>query len=144
MKNETPWMTVAFEQVGVKEVPGNGSNKKIEEYIKLGTNLGDRKDDVAWCAAFVGWVLKKVGYKSTNSAYARSYMKLLDIKKPQYGCVVVLKRGKEPWMGHVGFLTSSNPLWVTLLGGNQGDMVCEQKYPRWKVLGYYWPEKAQG
>jgi uncharacterized protein (TIGR02594 family) len=139
-ENETPWMPVAFGEIGVKEIPGAGSNKKIEEYLKVSAQFEGR-DDVAWCAAFVGWCLKKVGYKGTNSLYARSYMKLARIKSPCYGAVVVFKRGTEPWMGHVGFVTKWNPLWITCLGGNQNNMVSEQRYPRWKVLGFYWPEK---
>lgn len=134
------WMDVAGHEIGVKEVPGDGDNPRVIEYHELGADkLRAQSDSVPWCAAFVGWVLAKSGIKGTGFANARSYLSWGEgLPSPRPGCVVVMKRGNSSWQGHVGFLVSSNALYVTVLGGNQGDAVSIAKFPRWSVIGYRW------
>lgn len=134
----TPWFTIAKKELGVKETRG-GETKRILEY-HAATTLKATEDEVPWCSAFVTWCLKQTGYKSTESAWARSYIgygKKLD--KPKPGCIVVFSRG--PSSGHVAFFVKENLTTITCLGGNQSDSVCYSEYAKYKVLAYVWPVK---
>lgn len=142
---EPKWLTLARSYVGIKEVPGAGSNKKIEDFFK-DSGFPGYKDDTAWCAAFVGAVMARSGYPKLGSLSAkdggRKYGKALD--KPKVGCIVVMWRGNpNSWQGHIGFVTGIN--WqnrtIKVLGGNQNDRVSEETYPMSRVIknGYRWP-----
>ncbi len=131
-----PWLSIAFAEYGVKEIPGPADSKRILEY-HAATNLKATDDAVPWCAAFASWVLVKAGIASPRTARARDFLKWStpDVGD-NFGCIVVLKRGKNPAQGHVGFLVHSlqnGPVWV--LGGNQQDAVNIQKFPRNQVIG---------
>ena len=89
-------------------------------------------DEVAWCAAFLGACLERAGVASTRSLMARSY---LDWGEPlarslATGAVAVLSRSSDPSLGHVGFLVGETAADIILLGGNQGDAVTVQAFPR--------------
>lgn len=140
VENKTPWMVVAIKELGVKEKNG-GEESRIIEYHSA-TSLRAKIDEVPWCSAFVCWVLKTSGYANTNSAMARSYLNYGEkLSKPEYGCIVILKRGSFP-NGHVGFYNSETATHIEILGGNQGDKVCLSKFKKEDVLDYRWPVKA--
>lgn len=40
---------------------------------------------------------------------------------------------------HVGFFVRSSGASVTLLGGNQGNQVCERAFTGYAIKGYRWP-----
>lgn len=135
--NEPHWLAIARGELGTAEVPGPGSNPRISEYFKA-TSLGLEPDDVPWCSAFVSWCLEQAGIPSAKSAWARAYLNWgVKLDGPKLGCIVVLARGINS--GHVGLCTGSGLLTVSLLGGNQGDRVCEENFFRARVLGYRWP-----
>ena len=121
-KEELPWIAVAKEEVGVKEIAGKDHNPKIIEYHSL-TSGKFQDDETPWCSSFVNWVMFQVGIKGTNSAGAYSWKDWgQKLDKPAYGslAVVVNKNGT----GHVGFvvaMTKNNNL--VILGGNQKDEV---------------------
>jgi len=99
----SPWMVVAFDEMdkGVDEVRGPESNPRIIEYHQA-TSLKANSDEVGWTFSFVNWVMKKTGYKGTNSASARSWLQWgVELEKPQPGCIAVFSRGNMPWAGHV-------------------------------------------
>lgn len=132
--------------VGVKEVPGKGSNEKIDElFAEVGHPT--QKDATPWCAAFVGGCLVRGNKKSTETLVARDYIsdKFADrfekLKKPEKYCIGVMKRGNSTWEGHVGFVADFDAKYVTLLGGNQSDMVSYAKYPRSSFLGFVKPKE---
>jgi lysozyme family protein len=59
---------------------------------------------------------------------------------PRLGCLAVLWRGDPTGPeGHVGFFLGADASGVHLLGGNQGDRVSVEVFPRGRVLGYRWP-----
>lgn len=91
------WMTIARGELGVKEYSGKfNNNPRILEYNKS-TSLGASEDEVSWCASFVGWVMQQAGFTSTRSALARSYLTWGSaLSAPQYGAVVVFRRGNNP------------------------------------------------
>lgn len=137
---DAPWMDIAQLEIGQKEISGNQHNPRILEYHKS-TTLKATQDEVPWCSAFVTWVLTMAGYKSTASAWARSYLNYgIKLDKPRPGCIVIFSRGSDS--GHVAFFVKSNLLTITVLGGNQNNQVCYAKYFKYRILGYRWPVKA--
>lgn len=135
------WMAEAYKELGQSEISGNEHNPRILEYHSA-TNLKATTDEVPWCSAFVNWVMQKCQLGGTHSAAARSWLQYgWEMEKPAYGCIVVMKRGKNSWMGHVGFyLGEVAGEKIVVLGGNQGNKVCEAVFPKYAVLGYRWPK----
>lgn len=135
------WLYAAQRELGNKEVDGSGSNPRILEYAKSTPEPMHDDSVVPWCAIFVSWVLESVGIKSTKSAWSLSYLDWgVPLSGPRIGAVAVLSRGSNPNQGHVGFVSAFNLLTVTLLAGNQNNMVCYETFPRWRVKAYRWPK----
>jgi len=135
------WIEIANNELGVSEVKGSDSNPRILEYHKT-TLLHATSDEVPWCGSFMNWVMLQAGFKGTCSAAARSWETWGDaLKKPQYGCIVVLKRGTGS-QGHVGFYVGEEGRFVKILGGNQGDKVSIENFSKDKVISYRWPKGA--
>lgn len=134
-----PWMPFAIRELGIKEVHGPKHNPRILEYFQA-TNLKASDDETPWCSAFANWCMLKSGITGSGKANARSWLLWgSQIKKaPPYGCIVVLKRGKSEWQGHVGFLVFDGSDRIMVLGGNQSDRVSIAAFKKSDVLGYRW------
>ena len=137
-------LTQARQYLGQKEVPGAGSNPLIERmWLALpgGKWFWDnaQKDDsrVPWCGAFVAYLCKELGLDfPTRYASARSWAEWgVPAGVAEYGSVAVLVRNGG---GHVAIVTGVSPdgKHVRLLGGNQGDAVCESWFPTERVIAY--------
>lgn len=137
------WIPIARGELGTKEIEGQQHNPRILEYHSATTPAG-QTDEIPWCSAFVNWVMKKAGYSTTESPLARSWLKWgRRLRNPELGCVVILSRGREKWMGHVGFYMGpgkNDPSFIRVLGGNQGDQVSIEEFGRFRVLGYRMPK----
>jgi uncharacterized protein (TIGR02594 family) len=151
MNNEsTPWLDIAFAEVGVVEVSGSQDNPRIQEYLKVcGLHT---HDETPWCSAFVNWVLQTSGYEITGKANARSWLGYggaLSITPPLFrGAIAVFSRpgpdGKPSTVfGHVGFFMGQIGGSIMVLGGNQGNQVCIHPYVRDRLLGFRWPRPCQ-
>ncbi|MBY0413714.1 MAG: TIGR02594 family protein [Bdellovibrionales bacterium] len=131
--------TFAKAEMGVKELDGSGNNPRILEYLRS-VDFNEEimlADSIAWCSAFVNWCIQQAGGKGTRSPLARSFLTWgRQIEKPEKGCIAIIKRGREVWKGHVGFVEDSSTKYITLLGGNQHNSVCFDNFPRTSVLGY--------
>ena len=129
-------LEIAWEEIGTKEMQGRAANPRILEYHQA-TKLKALSDEVAWCSAFVNWVLKQAGIEGTDSSLARSFLRWgSPLKSPIPGCVVVLKRGKPPF-GHVAFFAGRTRAGlIECIGGNQSDQVKISAYRESDVLGY--------
>lgn len=139
LSTKPKWMLIAEGELGTSEIIGKKHNKKILEYQKS-TSLQASDDETPWCSAFVNWVMKQSGIPGTNLANARSWLNWgTAIKEPKIGCVVVLKRGNSAWQGHVGFFVGQREGFLKILGGNQGNKVSIQEYPKNSLLGFRWP-----
>ena len=97
-----------------------------------------------WCAAFANSILAKNGYDTTDSLLARSFLEYgVPTKDPEEGDIVVLKRGKSKWAGHVGFYVGqverNGKTYIAVLGGNQSKSVQISYYDSKKVLGFRKP-----
>lgn len=111
--------------------------KRYKEDLK--NLMGVNPALIAWCAYFVKAIIEKHwGLLEKATGLARSFLKIgkeVGLDKAKEGDIVVLKRGKLPWQGHVGFYVKHSKNFVTLLGGNQGNKVCEKRYPVKAILG---------
>ena len=135
---------MAKAEVGTVEW-ANGNNPKVVAYFKDSGNPGVMDDETAWCAAFVGAMLKRAGIKGTGKLNARSY---LDWGTPvarndaQPGDVVIFKRGNSSWQGHVAFFVKDRGALIDVLGGNQSNAVNIKGYHSAALLGIRRPPKA--
>lgn len=160
------WYAVALQEAGVTEIRGQADNKRILEYLAccpVAPGEPDH-DEIPWCAAFVGWCLKKANYPYTRKRNARSYLDYgVPLQAPRFGCLVIFSAdARGPASGHVAFYAESKPpapppppitpgLAPRLVpppmhkvyGGNQGNMVRVAPYPVSRVLGYRWPPGAR-
>ena len=136
---EFPWMSIAMSETGQKEVPGDGNNPRIVEYLKS-TDLdavSAAKDSTFWCSAFVNWCVEKAGFAGSNSAWARSWLNWgRSVSKPRRGCIAIFRRGTG---GHVAFYVDAVGADYRVLGGNQSDAVCIAKYPKARLIGFRVP-----
>jgi uncharacterized protein (TIGR02594 family) len=133
------WLTLARKELGTKEIPGPKSNPTVMQYYYdvVGKKFGD---SVPWCAAFVGAMLMRSGEKSSGSLMARSYQKYGTRCPAQPGAIAVWSRGNSKVYGHVNFVESVSGDRLTCIGGNQGDAVTRQTYPKSRALSFRWPD----
>jgi uncharacterized protein (TIGR02594 family) len=101
-------------------------------------NLNIDPEIVKWCAAFVNAVLATQGLKGTGALNARSFLSYGEnTDSPTRGDIVVLRRGKNPDEGHVGFFEGFDRKGnVRVLGGNTSDKVDTATFPARDVLGF--------
>lgn len=141
---EPTWLMRARREIGIKEIVGLKHHPRILEYHNA-TRLHAKEDEVAWCSAFVCWVMEGSGIASTRSAAARSWLGWgLDLSEPRPGCVVVLERHTKdnPNAAHVGIYVGPGEEVGTImvLGGNQSNQVCIKSYTKERVMAYRWPD----
>lgn len=135
-------MKTAYElaraEIGTKETVGPAHNAKVLAYFKDAGHPEIVDDETAWCAAFVGAMLKRAGIKPTGSLAARSYLKWgepVALNKAEPGDIAVFQRGDSSWQGHVAFFVRPAGTHLVVLGGNQSNAVNESRYPVAKLLG---------
>lgn len=140
------WLDIAWAEIGVQETSGVDATPEIVAFFRDSGRPDITSDEVAWCAAFVGACLDRADIPQTippaEALLARSFLKVgQEIPDLRIGCIVVLSRGSNPRAGHVGFCVGMTNTHVVLLGGNQGNRVSTQNYPRSRILpgGLRWP-----
>ncbi|NOQ73247.1 MAG: TIGR02594 family protein [Crocinitomix sp.] len=126
--------------IGTKEIRGPSHNQIVVDMFKDVGHAWVKDDETAWCAAFVGSMLEKVGVDSTRKLDARSYLGWGEVVEPEdarEGDVMVFYTGdKNGWRGHTGFLVSITSTGsYEILGGNQSDSVGINTYPKERLLG---------
>jgi uncharacterized protein (TIGR02594 family) len=134
------WLELAWGDLGVAETPGPQHTARVVDYYADIGHSEVLNDETAWCAAFLGACLERSGIPSTSSLMARSYLDWGEpLREFRYGAIAVLSRTTDPALGHVGFLVGSTADAVILLGGNQGNSVRVEAFPRSRLLGLRWP-----
>ncbi|WP_158961388.1 TIGR02594 family protein [Myroides fluvii] len=151
-----PWMYIAIEKA--KEMKGSTEDSNpmylnAKTYLRYCDNMKEPTDGTygPWCAAFMNWCVKHVGYSHVASAASLAPLwdksnRYKKIEEPIYGCIVVYMsdNGRN---GHTGFLygltKEGNNI---LLGGNQDDRIAFAEYGLYadrkktkKLYGYYIP-----
>lgn len=132
-QEETTAIGVASRFIGFNET----AHRNILSFFIEETTGGEiNPETTAWCAAFVNAALGATGEQGTGQLTARSFLNWgRSVDVPQRGDIVVLERGDEPWMGHVGFYVREDKNYVYVLGGNQGNQVSIQRYNKNRLLG---------
>lgn len=143
---EAPWLTRGRKEVGTKEIAGPKHNPAVLNY-GIDAKVPDAsKDEIPWCAWFVGAMLEREGIRGTHSALARSYAAAgwgdnLPKTELRPGAIVILNRpGGPDWQGHVGFAVGENDTHVFLLGGNQSNKVGVDPFPKSRIVAVKWPK----
>ena len=138
------WKELALGETGVREGRGAANNERVLEYYRVAGHEWVKKDSVAWCSAFMNWVMISAGYGGTRSLAARSWLKYgKKLRKPTPWCIMIFERGNSSWQGHVTFWTGrENATHYECFGGNQKDSVCTSWYPKSKLLGCRVPQTA--
>lgn len=116
----------------------NGDNPKVVAYFRDAGHAWVKDDETAWCAAFVGAMLKRAGMEGTGKLTARSYLEWgvpVELADAREGDVLVFKRGTSAWQGHVTFFVRRAGTHIECLGGNQSDQVKVSRYPLVDLLG---------
>lgn len=129
---------LARKEIGTWEW-ADGHNPKIVKWFADAGHSWVTDDETAWCAAFVGAMLKAANQPNTGKLNARSYLDLgevIDLPQAREGDIVIFSRGDpNGWQGHVGFYVGRVGDQIVVLGGNQGNQVNERKYPVSRLLG---------
>ncbi len=134
------WLAAAWSELGQRELAGSAANARIIAFYRDAGHPNIRGDDVAWCAAFAGAILKRSGHSPTGSLLARSYLKWgQPIAELRFGAIAVFSRGSDPGAGHVGFVIGAVGDLLVVLGGNQSDAVSVARLPASRLLGLRWP-----
>lgn len=145
------WLLEAFEEEGVKEIPGEQDDPRVMEYLKTVDSTGTLKDDHGWCSAahkFVMAIKSHFPCKGITAA-ARSWLTWgIKLKKPKRGCSVIFWRGSpDGWQGHITHflekgIGAKGGKWLCY-GGNQGNAFKASWYSANRVLGMRWPPIAE-
>jgi len=114
-----------------------GTNPMIEGlWDEIGYNGSNFADSTAWCAVFVGAILKRsnLTFKKTASsqAYAGHGLAVASLDDARIGDIVVFyRKGTSSGLGHVGFYAGTHTsTHVNILGGNQGDDLNVRSFKR--------------
>ena len=136
---EPTWLTHARTYLGTAEIPGKQHNPTIIRWLK-GLKSWWLEDETPWCGTYVAAVLRESGLPVAKHWYrAKDWLNWgVPLADAAPGCVVVYDRTGG---GHVGFAVARDTSdRILTLGGNQGNRVSIAPFPRWRVLGYRWPE----
>lgn len=129
---------LAEQEIGTYEW-GDGHNPVVVQYFADVGHGWVQDDETAWCAAFVGSMLKRAGLPHTGELTARSYLdwgRPVELENAREGDLVVFWRGsRDGWQGHVGFFVGMNGDRILVLGGNQSNEVNVQGYSVDRLLG---------
>lgn len=136
-QTSTDLISTAESALGLNE---NNQKTLVSQYLAEG-GVNIDPSQTAWCAAFVNATLSKTGLDGTGALNARSFLDWgEEVTTPQLGDVVVLSRGTDPALGHVGFFKGFDANGnILILGGNQGDEVSVKSYSADRLLGYRRP-----
>jgi uncharacterized protein (TIGR02594 family) len=142
--DQPKWLHEAWRELGERERPGSADNARILNLYRDAGHRGVVHDEVPWCAAFVGACLERAGLNGSRSLRARSYSDWGEgLAEGRLGAVVVLSRGGDPALGHVGFLVGETDGTLVLLGGNQADAVSVAEFDKTRLVSMRWPAAAE-
>lgn len=145
LEGRAPWMELVWKEEA-RNLVETGTNKEIQKFfdgtpyenaMKNGT---ENETTIAWCAAFVNWIMKHYGYEGVTTDKGYDAVRALkwatwaegkDLKKPVYGAIAVKTRTGG---GHVGFVAGKKGNKVVILGGNQSQKLYCVAY---EISDYY-------
>ena len=140
------WLAQAFKLDGLAEAPGDADNPVVVGLYAEAGHPEVKSDGTAWCAALVGAMLARAGYRNAGSLLARSYLDYggeVVAGSERRGDLVVFKRGNSTWQGHIAFFLKFEGEYVWVYGGNQKDALNAKRYKRDTILGIRRPGRAE-
>ncbi len=131
-------------ELGVKEIPGVENNPRILHYARQSGQYWVKSEETSWCALFIAFVVSELPEFTRPSlpnraATAREWLKMgvdVPFEKVRAGDLVIFWRvAPDSWQGHVGFYLGRKGDDFLVLGGNQGNSVCERYFSKDCLLG---------
>lgn len=147
-----PYVKDALRDIGLQEWVKSGdkkvSNPQVQRIVAKALGKDEWKGDTIatpWCAYYINAKLEWNNNRGTKNGMARSFLKWgTEVEEDdwQVGDIVVIWRGQydDHVTGHVFFLLWWDENSLVGVGGNQGDKVCIQAFPRRKLLGVRRPK----
>lgn len=133
----SPWLTWLIKNTGQKEIVGPKHNSWIVKLFKY-TTYRTNEDETPWCAACMNAALEETGYRGTNSAAAKSFMKLGEKCELQPGALVVVSRA--PGRFHITCCDHIiDKKTFAGRGGNQGNELNCKPFEIAKIVSCRWP-----
>jgi uncharacterized protein (TIGR02594 family) len=144
LTNDPPWLKRAFADLGLQELPGAAARPRIVEMYAKAGHPEIKSDEIAWCSAAVNAWMVEANIRGTGSLVARSWLswgRAVEMRKTiPRGAVLVLRRGKSSWQGHVCLCLEDRDGTLTVIGGNQSDGVTIDRYRKAALIGARWPD----
>ena len=136
-----PYMVEAQSMIGMN---AKANRKELKHYMNAAKAGPVDPLHIPWCAGWTNAVLQNNGLQGTRQLTARSFLKWgYPTKDPQDGDIVVLRRGRSNWTGHVGFFVGyedyEGTTYVKVLSGNTDKQVAVGYFPKTYVLAYRSP-----
>jgi len=136
-----PYMEEAHRMEGMD---AKTNRKELKHYMNSARTGTVDPLHIPWCAGWANAVLQNNGVQGTHSLMARSFLKWgHPTHNPQEGDIVVLRRGRAEWSGHVGFFKGYEVVdgvtYVKVLGGNTDKSVAIGYFPTNYVLAFRAP-----
>lgn len=138
----------ALNHFGEKEISGDIDNPEILKYYHELGHKWVEHDEVAWCAAFVGYSLLKKGYiipPLKERLRARAYQFIgTETENPVVGRdLVVFWRGNsiDSGLGHVAWFIRGKGELIYVYGGNQSNESNISPYSKDEKIAYITPIK---
>ncbi|QRA41697.1 TIGR02594 family protein [Chryseobacterium cucumeris] len=154
LEGRAPWMELVWKEEA-KNLVETGANKEIQKFFDGTPYENDMKNgtkdetDIAWCAAFVNWIMKHYGYEGVTTDKGYDAVRALkwatwaegkDLGKPVYGAIAVKTRSGG---GHVGFVAGKKGNKVVILGGNQSQKLYCVSYDISDYFAYVVPKNYE-
>jgi uncharacterized protein (TIGR02594 family) len=117
------YLKAAFSVLGLSEIAGEEDEPQILAMYAACGHAEVRHDEIAWCAAYVGWALHRGGLPNTGSLLAISYAQYpgrrfgRDDTVPRGAICVWPRTGGN----HVNFALADLGDAILCIGGNQGN-----------------------
>ena len=117
------YLKAAFSALGLSEIAGEEDEPQILAMYAACGHAEIRRDEIAWCAAYVGWALHRGGLPNTGSLLAISYAQYpgrrftRDDTIPRGAICVWPRTGGN----HVNFALADLGDAILCIGGNQGN-----------------------
>jgi uncharacterized protein (TIGR02594 family) len=117
------YLKAAFSALGLSEIAGEEDEPQILAMYAACGHGEIRRDEIAWCAAYVGWALHRGGLANTGSLLAISYAQYPGRRFSRgdaipRGAICVWPRTGG---NHVNFALADLGDTILCIGGNQGN-----------------------
>jgi len=133
------YLAHARKDIGLREIKGPSHAARIIQAWKVIGHSWLKTDEDAWCAGILGSWLKECGLPIPKNAFRAHEWGVYGYPvDAMLGAIAVMTRKGG---GHVGLVTgiTQDGKAVRVLGGNQGDMVCESWFPIERITTFRCP-----